>query len=104
LAVARERHEAQRMHADAVAQIVQSLRTVPLAMGVVLLSLLCFAGGVFTGFAIMEGRQQRHREARLAQALSQLGPFTVPVRETNGVANTSRTSLPRRDVSVLVIE
>jgi len=102
LAVERERLAAARAHADAEAQIAKSRRAVPLAASVTLLVLLSFAGGVFTGFAIMENRQQRQREARLAQALSQLGPFAVDAvtNETGSV----RSPNVRRDVSVVVIQ
>ena len=102
LAVERERLAAARAHADAEAQMAKSRRAVPLAASVTLLALLSFAGGVFTGFAIMEGRQQRQREARLAQALSQLGPFAVNAG-TNDV-DSARSLNVRRDVSVVVIQ
>ena len=102
LAVERERLAAARAHAEAEAQIAKSRRTVPIAVSVTLLALLSFAGGVFTGFAIMEGRQQRQREARLAQALSQLGPFASNV-QTNET-ESARSSAGRRDVSVVVIQ
>jgi hypothetical protein len=102
LAVERERLAAARAHAEAEAQIAKSRRTVPIAVSVTLLALLSFAGGVFTGFAIMEGRQQRQREARLAQALSQLGPFASNV-QTNETGS-ARSSAGRRDVSVVVIQ
>ena len=102
LAVERERLAAARAHAEAEAQIAKSRRTVPIAVSVVLLALLSFAGGVITGFAIMEGRQQRQREARLAQALSQLGPFASNIQTNETEA--ARSSVGRRDVSVVVIQ
>ena len=102
LAVERERLAAARAHADAEAQIARTRRTVPLAVSVTLLALLSFAGGIFTGFVIMESRQQRQREARLAQALSQLGPFAVNA-ETNDTVSV-RSQGVRRDVSVVVIQ
>lgn len=102
LAVERERLAAARAHAEAEAQIAKSRRTVPIAVSVALLALLSFAGGVFTGFAIMEGRQQRQREARLAQALSQLGPFASNIQTNETEA--ARSSVGRRDVSVVVIQ
>ncbi len=99
LAVERERLAAARAHAEAEAQIAKSRRTIPLAVTVVLLTLLSFAGGVFTGFALMETRQQRQREARLAQALSKLGPFAA----TNTTGSVNGPSA-MRDVSVVVIQ
>lgn len=102
LAVERERLAAARAHADAEAQMAKSRRTVPLAVSVTLFALLSFAGGVFTGFAVMENRQQRQREARLAQALSKLGPFAVNT-QTNGV-DAARAISGKRDVSVVVIQ
>jgi len=102
LAVERERLAAARAHADAEANLAKSRRAMPLAVSVTLLTLLAFAGGVFTGFAIMEARQERQREARLAQALSQLGPFAV--NGIGGTNDTERLTPVRRDVSVVVIQ
>ena len=100
LAVERERLAAARAHADAEAQIARTRRTMPIAATITLLVMLSFAGGVFTGFAIMESRQNAQREARLAQALSQLGPLAVPTQETG----TNGVGAVRRDVSVVVIQ
>ena len=72
LAVERERLAAARAHAAAEARLTRAPHPVFVGVSVALLALLCFAGGLLTGIAVMENRQQRQREERLARALSQL--------------------------------
>ena len=52
----------------------------------------------------MESRQQRQREARLAQALSQLGPFAVNAQTGTNDTDSARSQAGKRDVSVVVIQ
>ena len=72
LAVERERLAAARAHAAAEARLTRAPHPVFVGVSVALLALLCFAGGLLAGIAVMENRQQRQREERLARALSQL--------------------------------
>ena len=69
LAVERERLAAARAHAAAEARLTRAPHPVFVGVSVVLLALLCFAGGLLTGIAVMENRQQRQREERLARAV-----------------------------------
>jgi len=104
LAVERERLAAARAHAEEEARLVRTRRNPALAVvAVCLLAALCFAGGLLTGMSIMESRQQRLREARLAQALSRLNIKPESVT-TNVVALPSSGGDAHRDVAVVVIQ
>ena len=75
---------------------------------VVLLALLCFAGGLLTGIIVTENRQQRQREERLARALSQIDTIAAEVQGTNAptifVEGTNQPAGAHRNVSVVVIQ
>ena len=101
LAVERERLAAARAHAAAEARLAQAPRPVLMGVSVTLLALLCFAGGLLTGIAVMEGRQQRQREQRLSRALSQLDTLTGEVGTNAPTATTNDT---HRNVAVVVIQ
>lgn len=111
LAVERERLAAARAHAAAEARLTRVPHPVFVGVSVALLALLCFAGGLLAGIAVMENRQQRQREERLARALSQLDGFAA---ETGGTTNAPARSVgsggaspsagAHRNVSVVVIQ
>ncbi len=110
LAVERERLASARLHAEAEARLARKTRR-PFLTGVAVLlfAALCFAGGLMTGVAVMENRQQRQREARLARALSQLDGWTDFAATTNAplpeVLIDGKTPEPvRRKVAVVVIQ
>lgn len=109
LQLERERLEAARAHAAAEARLsVRAHHPFLAVASVALLTLLAFAGGLMTGVAVMENRQQRQREERLAKALSQLDGLTGGVK-TNSVALPSnvREKSPdgaHRNVAVVVIQ
>ena len=106
LAVERERLAAARAHAAAEARLAAKSRHPLLAFAAVaLLALLCFAGGLLSGIAVMENRQQRQREERLSRALSQLDGIAasadVAASSTNG---TSAAGGEHKNVAVVVIQ
>lgn len=112
LAVERERLAAARAHAAAEARLTRVPHPVFVGVSVALLALLCFAGGLLAGIAVMENRQQRQREERLARALSQLdglavaetgGTTNAPARSVGGVGGSAPTDA-HRNVSVVVIQ
>lgn len=111
LAVERERLAAARAHAAAEARLARAPHPAFIGVSVALLALLCFAGGLLVGIAVMENRQQRQREARLARALSQLdglaaaeagGTTNAPARSVGGGASPPTDA--HRNVSVVVIQ
>ncbi len=111
LAVERERLAAARAHAAAEARLTRAPHPVFVGVSVALLALLCFAGGLLAGIAVMENRQQRQREERLARALSQLdglaaaeagGTTNAPARSVVGGASPPTDA--HRNVSVVVIQ
>lgn len=111
LAVERERLAAARAHAAAEARLTRAPHPVFVGVSVALLALLCFAGGLLVGIAVMENRQQRQREERLARALSQLdglaaaeagGTTNAPARSVGGGASPPTDA--HRNVSVVVIQ
>ncbi len=112
LAVERERLAAARVHAAAEARLTRVPHPVFVGVSVALLALLCFAGGLLAGIAVMENRQQRQREERLARALSQLdglaaaetgGTTNAPARSVGGGGGSAPTDA-HRNVSVVVIQ
>ncbi len=109
LAVERERLAAARAHAEAEARLSRAGHPLFSFVSVTLLALLCFAGGLLVGIAVMENRQQRQREERLARALSQLEDITGETAGTNAPAAAVGTdgkvlSGAHRNVSVVVIQ
>ena len=111
-AVERERPAAARAHAAAEARLTRVPHPVVVGVSVALLALLCFAGGLLAGIAVMENRQQRQREERLARALSQLdglaaaeagGTTNAPARSVGGGGGSAPTD-DHRSVSVVVIQ
>lgn len=106
LAVERERLVSARMHAEEEARIAQTRHRPFLAVtAVALLAASCFAGGLLTGISVMEGRQQRQREARLAQALSRLNlPPDAVTTNIVPLMSSSSGDGAHRDVAVVVIQ
>ncbi len=109
LAVERERLAAARAHAEAEARLSRAGHPLLSLVSVTLLALLCFAGGLLAGIAVMENRQQRQREARLAHALSQLDDIAAETTGTNAPAASAGgggkvLSGAHRNVSVVVIQ
>ena len=105
LAVERERLEAIRRHAEEEARLAQTRRRPVLAFAVVaLLVVLGFAGGLLAGISIMEGRQQRLAEARLAHALSKLNIDPLSVTTNSVHLSGAKTGPAHRNVEVMVIQ
>ena len=108
LAVERERLAAARAHAEAEARLVRPTPPLLVVTSVVLLALLCFAGGLLTGIIVTENRQQRQREERLARALSQIDTIAAEAQGTNAptifVEGTNQPAGAHRNVSVVVIQ
>lgn len=107
LAVERERLAAARAHAAAEAKLAHGRHPLLAFVAVGLLALLCFAGGLLSGIAVMESRQQRQREARLARALSQLdGIAEAATSSTNAVPAGGADSAggEHKNVAVVVIQ
>ena len=108
LAVERERLAAARARAEAEEHMDRARRHPLLAAtAVVLLALLCFAGGLIAGMAIADSRQQKLREERLARALSQLGDIAEVTTSTNSAAARPGVRTPggaHKNVAVMVIQ
>ena len=105
LAVERERLAAARQHAAEEARLAQARRRPALAfVAVALLAALCFAGGLLAGISIMEGRQQRLAEARLAHALSKLNVDPLSVTTNSVHLSGAKTGPAHRNVEVMVIQ
>ena len=105
LAVERERLAAIRQHMEEASRLTQ-VRHRPFLMfaSIVLLAALCFVGGLLTGISAMESRQQRLREARLAQALSKLN-LAPASAATNSVHHSdAQAGQAHRNVEVVVIQ
>ena len=99
--------ESEKETNGAAALAEERLRLEREATAVVLLSLLCFAGGLIAGLAISESRQQKLREERLARALSQLGDIAEVTTSTNSAAAKSDARSPggaHKNVAVMVIQ
>lgn len=105
IALERERLAAARAHADAANALAHSSkRTFLVASSITLLAALCFAGGLLTGFTIMEGRQQRLREERLSRALSQLDDLAGSSSTNAPSATGQKTDNAHPNVAVMVIQ
>lgn len=108
LAVERERLAAARAHAEAEARLAKPTPPVLVVASVVLLALLCFAGGLLTGIIVTENRQHRQREERLARALSQIDTIAAESQTTNAPATSAggagQPAGEHRNVSVVVIQ
>ena len=112
LAVERERLASARAHAEAEARLARGRHPMLAFAAVTLLALLCFAGGLLSGIAFMENRQQRQREERLARALSQLdglasGATTVSTTAPSGAAASDGAASAggeHKNVVVVVIQ
>ena len=108
LAVERERLASARAHAAAEAKLAHGRHPLLAFVAVGLLALLCFAGGLLSGIAVMESRQQRQREARLARALSQLDGIAEAATSssTNAVPSGGADAAggEHKNVAVVVIQ
>ena len=111
LAVERERLAAARAHAEAEARLLQKRHRPVLAfVSVLLLVLLSATGGFLGGMAVTEGRQQRERAERLAEALSKIEGWAGSETGTNAthhVLQSVKDKTPekvRGGVSVVVIQ
>ncbi|MGN0851786.1 MAG: hypothetical protein ACI4Q3_00225 [Kiritimatiellia bacterium] len=103
IALERERLATARAHAEAENKLARSSRRTPFAAAsIVLLAALSFVGGLLTGLAIMENRQQRQREERLARALSQLDDL-AGASSTNAPAG-QQAGNAHPNVAVMVIQ
>lgn len=111
IAVERERLAAARARTEAEAKLAQSRKRPFLAfVTVLLLAALSFAGGFLTGISLMETRQQRQRDERIAKALSRLSGLatTATADGTNAapvsVSGDAKPGEQHPNVSVLVIQ
>lgn len=104
----RSRLESARDRAEAELKLARSGHPFLVFSSVALLSLVAFAGGMLCGISVSENRQQQYREARLREALSQLGGFAGSLPQTNSVSSASgmktRVSGAKGDVAVVVIQ
>ena len=102
----RGRLEAARERAEAELKIARSGHPFLVFASVSLLALFAFAGGMLLGISLNESRHQRHREARLREALSQLGGISGASSVTNTTALPANMLAPeqRRNVSVVVFQ
>ena len=103
--IERSRLEAARERAEAELKIARSGHPFLVFASVTLLALFSFAGGTLLGISVNENRHQRLREARLRDALSQLGNLSGN-STTNATAVSIRSAVgdPHSDVSVVVIQ
>lgn len=111
LSVERERLAAARARVEAELALEHRRRhPLLLVASVVMLAMLGFAAGLLAGMAIMEGRQERLREQRLARALSQLDGLAIGAgATTNGVPVSVKPGVQspdggHRNVAVMVIQ
>ena len=106
--IERSRLEAARARAESELRQARAGHPFLVFSSVTLLALLSVLGGVLTGMSVSEGRQQRQRDARLREALSQISGLAE-------VAVTNATAIPAangrkpsggasRDVAVVVIQ
>ncbi len=104
--IEKRRLEAARLRAEEELKIVRSGHPFLVFASVTLLALFAFAGGMLLGVSLNEGRHQRQREARLKEALSQLGGISGGATVTNATALPASVLTPeqRRNVSVVVFQ
>ena len=104
--IEKRRLEAARLRAEEELKIVRSGHPFLVFASVTLLALFTFAGGMLLGVSLNEGRHQRQREARLKEALSQLGGMSGGATVTNATALPASVLTPeqRRNVSVVVFQ
>ena len=104
----RARLESARARAEAELKLARSGHPFLVFASVALLALVAFAGGMLCGMSVTESRQQRQRDARLREALSQLSGFAETSSPTNAAAFPAavktRAAGARGDVSVVVIQ
>lgn len=104
----RARLESARARAEAELKLARSGHPFLVFASVALLALVAFAGGMLCGMSVSENRQQRQRDARLREALSQLSGFAETSSPTNAAAFPAavktRAAGARGDVSVVVIQ
>ena len=105
--IERSRLEAARQRAEAELKAARTGHPFLVFASVALLAVSMFAGGMLLGLSLSESRQQRLREARLREALSQLGGLAETVTTTNaapGGALRPGGGESQRNVSVVVIQ
>ena len=101
----RGRLEAARARAETELRQARAGHPFLVFASVTLLALVSFAGGMLLGISVNEGRHQRQREARLKEALSQLGGLSGgSVTNTTALPATVLTPEQRRNVSVVVFQ
>jgi hypothetical protein len=99
----KRRLEAARARAEEELKLARSGHPFLVFASVTLLALFAFAGGMLLGISLNEGRHQRQREARLKEALSQLGGATT-VTNAAAIPAGALTPEQRRNVSVVVFQ
>ncbi len=104
----RSRLESARIRAESELKLARSGHPFLVAASVTLLALVAFAGGMLCGMSVSENRHQQYREARLREALSQLGGIAESSSTTNSPAVHSgvktRVTGTKGDVAVVVIQ
>jgi len=104
--IERARLEAARERAERELKSARSGHPFLVFSSISLLVLLSFLGGMMFGEASNEDRHQRQREARLREALSQLGGIAGEVTTNSAPfsADRGKAADPRRNVSVVVFQ
>lgn len=106
--IERNRLESARARAEAELKAARAGHPFLVYASVALLALASFSGGMLLGVSVNEGRHQRQREARLRDALSQLGGLTDvadAAATTNAVSVRSGQKIMQgRSVSVVVLQ
>lgn len=100
----RSRLQAARERAEAELERAKSRHPFLVVSSVVLLALVSFAGGMLYGISSNESRHQKMRDARLKEALAQLGGATDAVQTNRLTITAGSKPDSARNVSVVVFQ
>lgn len=106
--IERTRLESARARAEEELKATRAGHPFLVYASIALLALASFSGGMLLGVSMNEGRHQRQRDARLRDALSQLGGLAdlkAPAVSTNAASAIQGVrSVERGGVSVVVVQ